>query len=254
MDVAASTAARGAVRMTGVCRRYAAGQAIVPALVDVSLDVAAGGAVALCGPSGSGKSTLLHLIGGMDRPDDGTITVDGQAITALSRRRLVDYRRRVGFVFQRFLLLPTLSALDNVLAPVLPQRTGFDKEARARQLLAEVGMADRWQSLPGQLSGGQQQRVAVARALVNDPALLLADEPTGNLDTTTGEEVIDLILDLRTTRGMTVVIATHDMTIAARCDRIIRLTDGHLVDDRTVGKPGDADSLLTRISQIQPGG
>jgi putative ABC transport system ATP-binding protein len=231
-----------------------AGQTTVPALVDVSLDVPAGGAVALCGPSGSGKSTLLHLIGGMDRPDNGMIVVDGQDITALSRRRLVDYRRRVGFVFQRFLLLPTLSARDNVLAPVLPQRTGFDKDARARQLLADVGMADRWQSLPGQLSGGQQQRVAVARALVNDPALLLADEPTGNLDTATGEEVIDLILDLRTTRGMTVVIATHDMTIAARCDRVIRLTDGHLVDDLTVHKGPDADTLLTRISQIQPGG
>jgi putative ABC transport system ATP-binding protein len=245
---------QGAVSVRGLTRRYSTGGDTAVTGVDaVDLDLPAGSAVALCGPSGSGKSTLLHLLGAMDRADSGRITVDGEDVTGMSRRQLVEYRRRVGFVFQRCLLLPALSALDNVLAPVLPYRTDFDKDARGRGLLAEVGLAERWQSLPGQLSGGQQQRIALARALVNDPRLLLADEPTGNLDTATGDEVMDLILQIRCDRGMTVVVATHDMTIAARCDRVIRLTDGRLRDDVAVPKDTDSEGLLQRISRIQPG-
>ncbi|MGI8761357.1 MAG: ABC transporter ATP-binding protein [Jatrophihabitantaceae bacterium] len=220
----------------------------------LDLDVCAGSAIALCGPSGSGKSTLLHLLGAMDRVDVGSIVVDGQDITALPRRQLVEYRRTVGFVFQRFLLLPALSAVDNVLAPVLPYRTEFDKDQRARELLAEVGLADRAGALPGQLSGGEQQRVAVARALINEPRLLLADEPTGNLDSATGEDVVDLVLRIRAERGMTVVLATHDMTVASRCERVVRLADGRLVDDIAIPRHTDPNAVLERISRLRADG
>ena len=198
------------------------------AVNDVSLSIDGGVAVALTGPSGSGKSTLLHLIGAIERADRGTIEVGGQRVTDLSRRALASYRRGVGFVFQRFHLLPTLTALDNVMAPVLPFRTDFDKAARARELLAMVGLADRTSALPSRLSGGQQQRVAIARALINRPRLLLADEPTGNLDSHTGGAIVDLLLRLRDAQGMTLIVATHDADIAARCDRAVHMRDGQL--------------------------
>lgn len=149
-------------------------------------------------------------------------------MTGLSGRGLAAYRRRVGFVFQRFHLLPTLTALDNVIAPLIPFRTDFDKVARAHELLATVGLADRAAALPSRLSGGQQQRVAIARALINQPALLLADEPTGNLDSQTGTAIVDLLLRLRDEQGTTVIMATHDTAIAARCDRTVQLRDGCL--------------------------
>ena len=156
------------------------------ALEEVTLEVAAGSTVALAGPSGSGKSTPLHLDGALDRPDSGTVLVHGRDLSGLSRRALAEHRRTVGFVFQRFNLLPALTALDNVLAPVLPYPVAFDKERRATELLAAVGLAGREDALPSRLSGGEQQRVAIARALVNSPRLILADEPTGNLDSRTG--------------------------------------------------------------------
>ena len=217
------------VRMTGVRKSFPLPDGgRIPAVDDVSLELPTGVAVALTGPSGSGKSTLLHLLGAIERPDSGTIEVGGQDIGALSRRSLAAYRRTVGFVFQRFHLLPTLTALDNVIAPVLPFRTDFDKRQRARELLDVVGLGDRASALPSRLSGGQQQRVAIARALVNSPRLLLADEPTGNLDSRTGTAIVDLLLDLRGQRGTTVVIATHDPAIAARCDLSLHLRDGRL--------------------------
>ncbi|KHD75324.1 ABC transporter [Actinoplanes utahensis] len=188
-----------------------------------------GTSVALTGPSGSGKSTLLHLIGAIERLDAGSIVVGGREIGGLSGKELAAYRRTVGFVFQRFHLLPALTALDNVIAPVLPFRTAFDKRQRALELLDLVGLKDRAGALPSQLSGGQQQRVAIARALVNDPPLLLADEPTGNLDSRTGESIVDLLLSLRDDRGATVVVATHDPGLAERCDGSLRLRDGVLV-------------------------
>ncbi|QOC91969.1 ABC transporter ATP-binding protein [Micromonospora craniellae] len=209
------------------------------AVNDVSLSLAAGSAVALTGPSGSGKSTLLHLIGAIERSDAGTIDVAGQRVTGLSGRALAAYRRRIGFVFQRFHLLPTLTALDNVMAPLIPFRTDFDKAARARELLAMVGLADRTAALPSRLSGGQQQRVAIARALINRPVLLLADEPTGNLDSQNGTAIVDLRLSLRDEHGTTLVMATHDPGIAARCDRTVHLRDGRLTSlDSTDGEPG----------------
>jgi putative ABC transport system ATP-binding protein len=194
----------------------------------VDLDVQAGEVVALMGPSGSGKSSLLHLIGGIDVADSGSILVDGDDVTALRGADLAAHRRRVGFVFQRFNLLAALTARDNVLAPLTPFKVPFDKSARADELLAAVGLGGREGSLPSRMSGGQQQRVAIARALVWEPSLLLADEPTGNLDSQTGADVLDLLLGLREQRGATIVLATHDPDVATRCDRIIELRDGRL--------------------------
>jgi len=200
----------------------------LPAVDNVSLDVERGAAVALTGPSGAGKSTLLHLIGAIERLDGGSIEVAGHDLATLSRRALADYRRTVGFVFQRFHLLPVLTAQDNVIAPVLPFRTDFDKRARALEMLDRVGLGDRASALPSRLSGGQQQRVAIARALINRPRLLLADEPTGNLDSATGASIVDLLLSLRDDLGTTVIVATHDRTVASRCDVVHHLRDGRL--------------------------
>lgn len=230
------------VTLRGVSRRYTG----VTALDAVDLEIEDGSAVALTGPSGSGKSTVLHLLGGMDRPDEGTVVVEGKELTA---RQLDAHRRRVGFVFQRFHLLPALTVLDNVLAPVLPRRVDFDRRARAGELLEAVGLAERANALPSELSGGQQQRVAICRALINRPGLLLADEPTGNLDSATGREIIDLLLSLRERYGMTMLVATHDAEVAANCDRIIRLGDGRIVADEQVAPATD---VLDRLGGLRP--
>lgn len=230
------------VRLRGVTRRYPG----LTALDAVDLHIESGAAVALTGPSGSGKSTVLHLLGGMDRPDEGTVAVDGEELTA---RRLDVHRRRVGFVFQRFHLLPALTVLDNVLAPVLPRRVDFDRRSRARELLDAVGLLDRADALPSELSGGQQQRVAISRALINRPGLLLADEPTGSLDSGTGREIIDLLLSLREQYGMTMLVATHDAEVAADCDRIVRLHDGRIVADDRIAPDTE---VLGRLGGLRP--
>jgi putative ABC transport system ATP-binding protein len=245
-------ARRGAaVEISGVGKRYSTGAQTVTALDSVSLSIEAGALVAVSGPSGSGKSTLLHVLGAMDVPDAGTIRVGDDEVTALSRRERVAYRRRVGFVFQRFHLLPALTALDNVAAPLLPYRTAFDKHERARELLGAVGLAGRETALPAELSGGEQQRVAIARALVGEPVLLLADEPTGNLDSQTGEELLELLLRIRAERGTTIVVATHDPVVASRCDRVVRLHDGRIVDvvDVRAGDPGELLGRATRLDR-----
>jgi putative ABC transport system ATP-binding protein len=217
------------IRLTGVSKRYVLDDGRELRAADaIDLEVARGEVVALTGPSGSGKSTLLHLIGGIDAADAGSIAVDGQEITALGANALAAYRRSLGFVFQRFHLLDALTARDNVISPLVPFRTPFSKVERADALLAAVGLEGREGALPSRLSGGQQQRVAIARALVWEPALLLADEPTGNLDSTTGREVLDLLLGLRDDRGATIVLATHDPSVAGRCDRTIQVRDGRL--------------------------
>lgn len=239
------------VELDRVSKRYVAGDAGITALDEVTLSFEAGSLVAVMGPSGSGKSTLLHVLGAMDTPDSGTINVAGGEVTAMSRAELVAYRRRVGFVFQRFHLLPALTALDNVAAPLLPYRTAFDRRERARASLASVGLAGREESLPSELSGGQQQRVAIARALAVEPLLLLADEPTGNLDSRTGEEVLDLLVEVRREHGTTVVIATHDVVVASRCDRIVRLLDGRMVDDVSV-EPAARSAMLDRVTRLEP--
>ncbi|MDX2702023.1 ABC transporter ATP-binding protein [Streptomyces sp. PA03-6a] len=230
------------VTLRDVSRRHPG----VVALDGVDLEIGDGESVALTGPSGAGKSTVLHLVGGMDLPDSGTVEVDG---TALTPGGLDAHRRRIGFVFQRFHLLPALTVLDNVLAPVLPRRVDFDRRARAMELLEAVGLAQRAGALPSELSGGQQQRVAVARALINRPGLLLADEPTGNLDSATGREIIDLLLSLTEQYGMTLLVATHDVEVAASCDRIVRLRDGRIVADERVTPATD---VLDRLGGLRP--
>lgn len=202
----------------------------VVALDGVDLQITSGGMVAVMGPSGSGKSTLLHLLGAMDSPSGGTISVGEWEVGRLRGSAAARYRRHVGFIFQRFHLLGALSALDNVLAPLLPFRQRFDPEPKARALLERVGLGDRARALPSELSGGEQQRVAMARALVNDPQLLLADEPTGNLDSAAGRGIMDLLVELREERGTTVVIASHDRSVVDRCDRVVGLVDGRVTN------------------------
>lgn len=213
------------VALRGVSRRYPK----LVALDGVELEVPAGEVVMLTGPSGAGKSTVLHVTGGMDKPDEGYVEIDGRKLVP---RDLDGHRRRIGFVFQRFHLLPALTALDNVLAPVLPRRVDFDRRARGMELLEAVGLGQRADALPSQLSGGQQQRIAIARALVNRPGLLLADEPTGNLDSVIGREIIDLLMSLRERYGMTMLIATHDAEVASNGDRVVRLQDGRVTSDQ----------------------
>jgi putative ABC transport system ATP-binding protein len=211
-------------------RFFQRGAGVVRALDGVDLDVAAGELVALVGPSGSGKTTLLQLLGALDRPTEGDVRFEGQDLAALGDGALAELRLRTfGFVFQQFNLIPTLTALDNVQAGIAP--TGLrDDEARARAcaLLDEVGLGDRANHLPGQLSGGEQQRVAIARALVKEPHVILADEPTGNLDTATGADVVALLAGLASARGTTVVVATHDESLAAMAPRRVTVRDGRV--------------------------
>jgi ABC-type lipoprotein export system ATPase subunit len=214
----------------GLGRRYASGAAAVDALVDADLDITRGERVALVGPSGSGKTTLLNLIGGLDRPTSGTLMVGGRDLAALTRDDLARYRSaQVGFVFQSFRLLPHLTLVENVALPaVLAGAPRERAEARAGELLARVGLAARRDHRPGGASAGEQQRAAIARALVNGPALLLADEPTGNLDADSAAAVLALIDELHASEGLTLIVATHDPDIAARADRVIRLRAGRV--------------------------
>ena len=243
--------AHGALDLCGISKRYRTGDAQpVTAADDVTLQIEPGGFVALAGASGSGKSTLLHLIGALERPDSGTIRSDGTDVSGLRGGALAAYRRTVGFVFQRYNLLPALTVLDNVLAPVLPYRTSWDKLDRGRRLLEAVGLGGRERSLPSRMSGGEQQRVAIARALTNTPHLLLADEPTGNLDSRTASGILDLLTGLRQENPMTVIIATHDPQIAARCDRLIRLRDGAVIDDIEITGGSGVDETIRRAGQL----
>ncbi len=240
-----------ALELHAVSKRYGTGQGgQVIAADEVTFTIQAGAYVALTGASGSGKSTLLHMIGALERPDSGTIAVNGTEVTGLRGNALADYRRTVGFVFQRYNLLPALTALDNVLAPVLPYRTTWDKRDRATQLLAAVGLAGRERSLPARMSGGEQQRIAIARALINTPALLLADEPTGNLDSATATEILDLLARLRAEHHITILLASHDPQIAARSERLIRLRDGAVIDDIQLTRDGPAQDIIRHIGQL----
>ena len=218
----------GMIRIRDLSMRLASGGRPVIILDGVSLDVESGEFVAITGPSGSGKSTLLGLIAGLDQPTAGTVTVDGVEVTRLSEDELARFRRdRIGYVFQSYHLIPTLTALENVAVP-LELAGRADALATARTLLAEVGLAERAHHYPAQLSGGEQQRVALARAVALRPALLLADEPTGNLDSTTGAAIIDVMLRLRRERASTLVLVTHDPAVATHADRIVALRDGRV--------------------------
>jgi putative ABC transport system ATP-binding protein len=219
------------IQVRDVSRQFE-GRTCVTALNRVSLNITHGEMVSIVGPSGSGKSTLLNLIGGLDRATSGAIVVDGESLAHLSDDKLTRVRRdKIGFIFQFFNLLPTLSCLENVGLPLHLRGWPRGKVAdRARELLALVGLNHRLSHLPEELSGGERQRVAIARALSIFPPILLADEPTGNLDSHTGEEILALIHDLHARLGSTVVIVTHDMNVAQTCDRTITLRDGRIVD------------------------
>ena len=210
-------------------RRYGQGDTLVEALRGVSLDVTAGGLTAVMGPSGSGKSTLMHILAGLDQPTEGTVEIAGENITRMGDNELTRLRRaHIGFVFQFFNLLPMLSAEENV---VLPLSIAGEKPDRAwlEQLLSDVGLQDRRKHRPSELSGGQQQRVAVARSLVTRPTVLFADEPTGNLDSTTGMEILELLRASVDERGQTIVMVTHDPRAAKFADRVLHLADGEIV-------------------------
>ena len=218
------------ITLRGLGRLYKVGQTVVPALADINLDVRQGEFMALVGPSGSGKSTLLNLIGGLDRPDQGDIQVNGLALRGASENQLVRYRRdQVGFIFQSFNLLPNLNAAENVEAPMmLAEVPGAQRRDRALSLLQAVGLAHRVMHRPNEMSGGEKQRVAIARALANNPSVLLADEPTGNLDLKTGASVLDLLRSLLGSNRLTLILVTHDLEIASRADRIVHLRDGSI--------------------------
>jgi ABC-type lipoprotein export system ATPase subunit len=214
----------------GLSKSYAMGRRTLEVLRGVDLDVARGEFLALRGASGAGKSTLLHLIGGLDSPNAGEIFFAGRNLAAFSESQLTHFRnRRVGFVFQAYHLLPELTALENVCLPARIARVpAAEAVACGRELLARVGLGERTEHKPFELSGGEQQRVAIARALVNEPELLLADEPTGNLDSHTGGEIIELLKSLRVEKHMTLAIATHDAKVAAHAERTVQLVDGQI--------------------------
>ena len=218
------------VSLRNVDKTYRLDTVTVPALSGVSIDIRPGRFTVLCGPSGSGKTTLLNMMGCIDQPDAGEIQVDGQAVQAMTDDALSDFRaRRIGFVFQNFNLLPVLTAFENVEYPlVLAAVPAAQRKERVRALLDAVGLADRAGNRPGQLSGGQRQRVAIARALATEPALVLADEPTANLDSQTGAEIIALMRRLQRERGASFVFSSHDPMVLAQADDVVRIRDGRI--------------------------
>jgi putative ABC transport system ATP-binding protein len=228
-----AAAAAPLIRMQGVTKTYDAGELAVQALRGIDLGIESGEMVAIIGPSGSGKSTLMHILGCLDAPSSGSYRLAGRDVAELSSFQLAAIRnQKVGFVFQTFNLLPKASLLRNVELPMLYAGvSGSERRERALEALARVGLVERAKHRPSELSGGQRQRAAIARAIVNQPSLILADEPTGNLDTKTGLEILD-IFDAMHVKGETIVVVTHDPRIAERCSRIVQIVDGMIEDDR----------------------
>jgi putative ABC transport system ATP-binding protein len=246
LDIAPTQATAAAVTATAVSRRYGEGESAVDALRGVSLEVPAGQFTAVMGPSGSGKSTLMHLLAGLDTPTAGTVHIGGQDITAMRDRQLTKLRRtHIGFVFQSFNLLPTLTAEENILLPLSiagrkPERGELDA------LIARVGLTDRRDHRPSELSGGQQQRVAIARALITRPTVLFADEPTGNLDSASGAEILSLLREAVELDGQTTLMVTHDAHAAAIADRVVFIGDGRIVAD--LAEPTE-DEVLAAVKE-----
>jgi putative ABC transport system ATP-binding protein/lipoprotein-releasing system ATP-binding protein len=215
------------LKARGLRRSFRIGGASIEVLRGIDMDIAAGESVFLCGASGAGKTTLLYTLAGLETPEAGAVEFEGSSLYALSGNALARLRnKRMGFVFQSYFLLPELTALENVLLPALIR--GKSEAARGRDLLERVGLSGRIDHLPAELSGGEQQRVAIARSLINDPAILFADEPTGNLDSKNGEVIINLLLDLSRADGRTLAVVTHDENLARRGDRLVRIVDGCL--------------------------
>jgi len=238
----------GVIAATDVTRRYGEGDAAVDALKGVSLDVPAGQFAAVMGPSGSGKSTLMHILAGLDRPTTGTVSIDGTDITGLNDKRLTLLRRHnIGFIFQFFNLLPTLTAEENILLPLQIAGTKPDSEW-VESVIGRVGLGDRRRHRPAELSGGQQQRVAIARALVSRPTVIFADEPTGNLDSTTGGEILTVLREAVDSYQQTTVMVTHDAGAAAIADRALFLADGLIVRDAPCRDAGDIMAIMADLS------
>jgi len=241
---------RIAVETVGLSKVYGEGSTTVRALRDVSLEFTSGEFTAIMGPSGSGKSTLLHILGALDKPSSGRVIVGGTELSGLSDRKLTLLRReRMGFVFQFFNLIPTLSAEENVLLPALIAGERADKySVRLDELLDLVSLSNRRTHKPDELSGGEQQRVAIARALIRNPHIILADEPTGNLDSSTGAGVLDLLKESAVRYDQTILMVTHDPRAAASADRVVFLSDGRVVDE---ARDPDPDGILERIKNLE---
>ena len=241
------------IRTIDLCRNYNLGENVVMALRDVSMTIEDGDFLAIMGPSGSGKSTAMNLIGCLDTPTSGQFLFDNVDVANLSNDELADIRnKKIGFVFQSFNLLARTSAIENVQLPLMYSGAEpLARKASAERVLTQVGLADRMDHHPSQLSGGQQQRVAVARALVNDPALILADEPTGALDTRTGIEIMALFQKLNAS-GITIIIITHEADVAQFARRIIRFKDGRIVQEKINPAPTNAEVLLADYDRVQP--
>ncbi len=219
------------ISLKSVSKVYLLGQTQVKALDRVSLEIKRGEFVAIIGASGSGKSTLLHLLGGLDRPSNGQVIWDGQDLGQMSDQELARFRNQeIGFVFQQFHLLPRITVLENVLLPATyaPQKNLTQAQTRAKTLLSQLGLSHRLNHTPNQLSGGEQQRVAIARALINQPRAILADEPTGNLDSKTGRQIMTILKKLNQTQGITLIVVTHDPSIAKEAKRVIEIKDGKI--------------------------
>jgi putative ABC transport system ATP-binding protein len=242
LDIAPTQVKAPAVAATAVTRRYGDGESAVDALRGVTLEVPSGQFTAVMGPSGSGKSTLMHLLAGLDTPSAGTVEIGGEDITKMNDKQLTKLRRKhIGFVFQSFNLLPTLTAEENILLPLSISGRKPDK-ADLEGLIDRVGLQDRRDHRPSQMSGGQQQRVAIARALVSGPTVLFADEPTGNLDSASGAEILALLREAVELDGQTTLMVTHDPRAAAAADRVVFIADGRIVAD--LAEPTEADILV----------
>lgn len=220
------------IKVSSLTRTYSLGGEIVKALDNVSFEVEAGEMIAIVGTSGSGKSTLMHILGGLDKATSGQVFISGKDISKFKPAELSRFRNEsIGFVFQNFNLQPMLSATENVLLPLLFSKNLSQRKKLAVDALVKLGLKDRLNHKPSELSGGQRQRVSIARAIVNSPKIILADEPTGNLDSKTGQSVLEILRELNQNDGVTVIVVTHDPNIAKSCDRIIQMKDGHIIDE-----------------------